>query len=307
MPALAVGTTEVTVTETGSGAFAVADITVTGPGPHTTVVAALAQSQPGADPTVRLAIGTDPTALAATHGWLVFRDADNPHFSVTAPHLIDLIPGQRLSMYSDEPFQNRTIEGQQVDFQMIQDGTPVDAGVTASYNDPPLVAGTRYYYAVQRVIDPAGGVDVKVRSRQALPVDATIVPAPDSSVLSYPSVAAGPVTFFIPAVLIAPAGGASLSGGDPVTFAWQSTTGANEYIVRVFSNADGSGDPVAQSAIVGDSSVDVDLSAIAPGSYWWAVGARQGADPEAPITLQTGARGWLYSTMRALTIAATPG
>lgn len=275
---------------------------------------ALAQARPGADPEVLLTVNTGQTALSRTHGWLFFRHTTS-NFPAVAQYLIDAVRGQRLpnNQHSDEPFEYRVVEDFEITFEFLEEDSLEEGSVTVAYNDPPLVRGTRYYYRVQRVVEPLGrpGENPPIATAQIEPTDPEIEADPDSSVLSEPSNSCGPVTFFTPPVLSLPANGAPSERTDAITFTWQPSVGANEYVVQVFPSDDPDGirAPILQSTIIRDSGSSVLNATIrnfSPGTYWWRVGARASGDPERPINLMTGEQAWLYSSMRTFSTVQTP-
>ena len=278
------------------------------------IVCGLAQAAPGSDPVVRLEVNTNNTSIDKTHGWLVFRAANNPDFPAVAQYLIDAIPGQRMTVYSDEPFEYRVVEDLEITFQYLEEGDIEDGNVNVSFNDTPLVRGTRYFYRIRRIIEPLGrpGQDPPIATAQIEPVDPVIEPDPDDRVLSDPSNSCGPVTFFTSPLLSTPDNGSTSQRTDAVTFTWQPSLGANEYRVQVFpsSDPDGLNSPILQSAVVRDTGAAILNATIENFSgsttYWWRVGARQSADPTRPLNLMTGVREWLYSSMRSFTTVTTP-
>ncbi|MBU0607783.1 MAG: hypothetical protein KKI08_07830 [Armatimonadetes bacterium] len=279
-----------------------------------TLQCGLAQASPGSDPVVRLDVNTDNTALDKTHGWLIYRAANNPDFPAIAQYLIDAMPGQRMTVYSDEPFEYRVIEDYELTFQFLEEGELEDGSVTVSFNDAPLVRGTRYFYRVRRIIEPLArpGENPPIGTAQIEPVEPVIEPDPDDSVLSEASNACGPVTFFTSPLLSTPDNGSASQRTDAITFTWQPSVGANEYRVQVFptSDPDGLNAPILQSSVVRDNGAAILNATIqnfaASTTYWWRVGARQSSDARMPLNLMTGVREWLYSSMRSFTTANTP-
>lgn len=278
--------------------------------------AQLAQTAPGDTPVIKLQIFNGSTGRDKTHGMLIFRAGNNPDFPATADFLVDAIDGL-ISSYSDNPFDVRSVDSFEIAFKFIDTtsgtATETDGTVTVSYNRGALVAGNRYYYRVRRIMEPLAppGANPPIASAQA--VTPSIETSPDNRVLSDPSNPAGPVTFFLPPVQISPTNAASSLTTSNIQFTWQTSTGANEYIVEVFPSTDPDGRqaPILQSApqrSTGSGLLTATISGpfSATTTYYWRVGARQTADPRMPLNLATGKTGWLYSSMFAFTTANTP-
>ncbi|MCE5238616.1 hypothetical protein LLH23_08995 [bacterium] len=273
----------------------------------------LVQRTPGDDPSVRLTISTNSTSKAKTHGWLIFR-AMSAGFSCIAANLVEAIKATNLTSWDDEPFETRVVEDYEITFTYPEDDDETDGSVTVSYNDEALEEGTAYYYRVQRVIEPLTdpGYNPPAADTSQELTEPDIETDPDDSILSEPSNTGGPVTFFTSPILSTPANGSSSQPTDKVTFAWKPSEGANEYRVQVFGSDDASGvgTPLYQSTLVRDTGSTI-LSADIKDfegttTYWWRVGAHQSSDPIMPLSLLTGVRQWLYSSMRSFTTAETP-
>lgn len=288
-------------------------------GPNTSsassVSACLSQSQPGDSPVMRLTVTTGNTAREQTHGYLIFRAANNPDFAASADYLIEAIAGKDLTYYSDEAATLRVVDDFEINFQYKNDsGDYTDGSCTVSYNDNPLSVGSRYYYRVRRVTDPLypPGTNPPISASQTLATP-TITPTPDWRIISTQSNAAGPLTYFLPPTASTPVDGASNQLTTDVEFSWQPTTGANEYVVQVFASSDPDGlhAPLYQSAVqrdTGSSLMSVTMAGpfAAQTTYWWRVGARNSGDAVMPENQMTGVKAWLYSTPRSFTTAAQP-
>lgn len=280
------------------------------------VKCSMLQTAPGQSPYVRLAISTPSTAKDATHGYLIFRAANNPDFSAVAGYLIDMIQGYT-TRYTDDPLRNDTTDDEELTFQYedaTSDGELTDGSVTATYNHLAMVPGTRYFYKVRRITDPLSdpGTNPPISTAQTT-VTPVITPDPDWSVITDASASCGPLTYYTVPLQSSPADAAANLTTTSITFTWQATTGANEYRVEVYPATDPDGTSAAsfQSAVIRDSGSSV-LSATISGpfsastTYYWRVGARQSSDTSQPVNEQTGKSGWLYSTMRSFTTAASP-
>jgi hypothetical protein len=299
------------------GLFAVAngDTTIT---PSEITDCFLFQDAPGIAPQVELDFNTPGNARDATHGFLIFRAANNAQFPAVARYLIDMFAGL-VTSYTDDPTRNDVTEDQEILFQfrdLESDGELTDGSVTASYNHTPLVAGERYFYRLRRITDPIAppGSNPPIGTAQVTPVEPVITADPDERVLTDASNSCGPVTFFTVPLQSAPANGAvNLPPTTGINFSWQTTVGANEYIVEVFPGTDPDGRllPVLQSTVLRSTGSTI-MSTVINGpfspstTYYWRVGARQSADPHQPVNKQSGKQGFLYSAMRSFATATAP-
>ena len=294
-------------------------------GPTTTTpsginTANLVQQAPGSNPATRITFSTPGVAHDKTHGFLIFRAANNPDFPAVANYLIDMIPGYT-TVYSDDPTVNSTTEDEEITFQYVDttttDGSLTDGSVTATFIHPAQVPGNRYFYRLRRITDPlaAPGSNPPIASTAQTTVTPIITPTPDWSIITEGSTAKGPVTYFTVPIQSTPANGAVNQPTSDITFSWQTTTGANEYVVEIFpsSDPDGLNSPVLKSSVLRSTSSTVMSTVIAgpfsaSSTYYWRVGARQSSDPAAnyPINAQTGAKGFLYSAIHAFTTTVSP-
>lgn len=278
----------------------------------------MAQTGPGDPPTMELRISTGSNARNATHAYLIFRAANNPNFSPSPSNLIDVVEDNRLTRYSDDPFDLRG-EEDTFDFEFRDAEGAIDTGsVDYAFIDAPLQQGSRYFYRVRRIINPLSppGSNPPIGSAQVtLPTQVILTVDPANSI-SQASAACGPVTFFVPPVLGAsPPVNASNVPTENVTFEFTTSIGANEYQIQIFpaDDPDGVGAPILVSQVQRTAGATSDPASItirgpfqAQTTYWWRVGARQSTDPEKPVNLMTGESGWLYSDMRQFTTATTP-
>lgn len=308
-----------------AGLLLLAGIISTAIGPNTTTPSGLnscflLQQAPGVNPAVRLNFRTPTVSRDATHGFLIFRAANNPDFPAVARYLIDMIPGYT-TLYSDDPFENSVTVDEEITFQFKDNtsgtaGSLTDGSVTATFIHPAQIPGTRYFYRIRRISDPlapaGSNPPISTGTAQAAVVP-VITPTPDWRIITEASNACGPVTFFTVPIQSTPANGAVNQPTSNITFSWQTTTGANEYIVEVFpsTDPDGLNLPVLQSALLRSTNSTVMSTVIAgpfnpSATYYWRVGARQSSDPEKPVNAQTGRQGFLYSAIRAFTTATSP-
>lgn len=307
-----------------AGLLLIAGIISTAIGPTTTTPSGintcfLLQQAPGANPAVRLNFRTPTTSRDGTHGFLFFRAANNPDFPAVAQYLIDMLPGYT-TLYSDDPFTNTSTTGDTITFQFVDKtsgstGALTTGSVTASFNHPAQIPGNKYFYRIRRISDPlpAPGSNPPIATTAQAPVVPVITPTPDWSIITDASNACGPVTFFTVPIQSTPANGAVNLPTSNITFSWQTTTGANEYIIQVFPSTDPDGlhSPVLQSAVLRSTSSTV-MSTVIAGpfnastTYYWTVGARQSSDPDQPVNAQTGRQGFLYSAIHSFTTTTSP-
>ena len=305
-----------------------------GAGGTTAISSGLSQATSGANPTVLLVTQTSQTALDATHGWVIYRAANNPYFPATPSNIIDVFQGRRLSSntYSDDPYLTQYVEDAGFTYSYLGADGEEQATVTAAYNHYAMALGTRYYYAIQRIIDPLHrpGYNPPNFTQQALalvsPQQAASPVTPELHVevdsgqpLSDVSAHFGPVTFFSPPLQSGPYNGAPNQVVTNVRFTWQSSVGADTYNVELFGPSDPQGrsgpywtsghiQSGGGSAVMSASYYVADAGAgLTPAStYYWRVGTRASGDAAYPSNRDLGKVGWLYSAMRSFTTSATP-
>lgn len=272
------------------------------------VSAYLTQAAPGAEPRIRVeSSGGSVPDSSQIHAWLVFR-GDWAGFPATVDnrnYLISALQGAKLSMFEDDPSYTPDLTFD-LEFSYIDtEGELVDDGsVDITYNHLPMTAGDSYYYKLRRIVDP-GFVDIPiVDTGQVLDPEPADVDFEIDPIQSYgePSDPAGPVTFFYPAELETPSNGSETV--DPrsgrTTFRWQPTLGADQYRVMIFTNPQGTGNPVKQSAPINATSststmnwvLNTDLASDT--EYYWFVGAKRNGETD-PLVRSSGARGWVLS------------
>lgn len=274
------------------------------------------QESPGAVPTIELRIHTGSTAGARTHGFVVYRGTNNRNFLTSATNMIAVTDDPSFSVFSDEALTTEYADSE-FEFDYRDEEGEIDQGtVTYAYVDFPLVAGSRYYYRVRRIIDPLQppGTNPPIGTTQVEDLPEPNLEVDPSNAISEASAACGPVTFFVPPVLgSTPAANSTSVTTENITFTWQSTVGANEYQVEVFpeSDPDGTSEPLFRTSIVRTTgTTSTPLSVVLRGplssetTYWWRVGARQSSDAHKPV--YNGKSAFLYSEMRKFTTALTP-
>jgi hypothetical protein len=305
-----------------------------GGGGTTAISSGLSQATCGANPTVLLVTQTSQTALDATHGWVIYRAPNNPYFPATPPNIIDVFQGRRLASdtYSDDPYLTQYVTDAGFTYTYLGADGEQQATVTAAYNHYPMTPGTRYYYAIQRIIDPLqrAGYNPPNVTQQAFPLvsprQAASPVTPELRVevdsgqpLSEVSAHFGPVTFFTPPLQSSPYNGAPNQLVTNVRFTWQSVVGADTYNVELFGPNDPQGrrgpywtsghmQSGGGSTVMNSTYYVADAGAgLTPATtYYWRVGARAGGDAAYPSNRDLGKVGWLYSAMRSFTTSANP-
>ncbi len=298
----------------------------------TAISSGLSQATCGANPTVLLVTQTSQTGLDATHGWVIYRDANNPYFPATPTNIIDVFQGRALpsNTYSDGPYLTQYVEDAGFTYTYLSADGEEQATVTAAYNHYAMTPGARYYYAIQRIIDPLyrAGYNPPNVTRQALvsvqqaasPVTPELRVEVDSGQpLSEVSAHFGPVTFFTPPLQSSPYNGTPNQVVTNVRFTWQSSVGADTYNVELFGPNDtqgragpywtsghiqsgGAGTVMSTSYYMADAGAGLTPAT----TYYWRVGARASGDAAYPSNRDLGKVGWLYSAMRSFSTAAGP-
>ncbi len=286
----------------------------------------LSQATGGIDPTVILHVQSSSTELERTHGYVVYRAANNPYFPLSPVTMIDVLQGRRLpsDRYSDDPYLTEYIEDFEFTFTyLVEEGEEEDADVEASWNHVAMTPGAKYYYCVRRIIEPLRrpGYNPPLATAQAEePVEPTLViDVEGGEALSAASNHLGPLTFFTPPQLSSPANNAPNQNVSNVRFTWQVTTGADMYRVELFGPNDpsgrgdlywGSGELRAGAGLtVMSTSYNVadPAAGLTPDTtYYWRIGARASGDIAPPFNRDLNRAGWLYSTMREFHTAALP-
>lgn len=270
----------------------------------------LYQSGPGGTPSIQMGWSgniSDPSLVVA---WFVYR-ANNPGLAAEPYNLVDCLAQQSLYDYGD---WGGAVSGLTFNhsFTYLDYGNQATGTIAVTYSRPGLVAGQTYYYRARRVAKPnTHAYSTAAQTAEVGTEQATQFSVTPSQALGEPSDPQGPVTYMYPATPTSP-----LSGGpsvDPrsVTFQWDLTTGADQYQVRIYSSASGSGQPVVQSPVVqgmggaGKWTYSPGTSTPLQGgrTYYWVVGARRAG--EATPTCGTES-GWLKSSVAQFTTVTLP-
>ncbi len=276
----------------------------------------IAQEGVGGTPYIR--VNTNRGFIPETsqvHAWLFYRGEVEP--LVEPSNIVGATSQARLDSYADEPAARLGVTFTTEFTYFDRSGEQADGSVELTYNDPALVAGSSYYYKVQRVVDPimpqppqAGQVGAAQEEEATLTVD-----PPEA--LGEASRAVGPVTYFEPAVLVSPVNNSETVDPTDVTFEWTPSEGADEYQVQVYGPPYGEISPsnlVYQSPVLPTTGSTLMshrvTSTVFAGDtdYWWVVCNRKHGEPQ-PIARIDGQdhSGWIYSgKWRFKTVLAPP-
>ncbi|MGQ9733198.1 MAG: hypothetical protein ACUVX8_18225, partial [Candidatus Zipacnadales bacterium] len=294
-----------------------------------TPISYLHQNAMGDTPVIRIEFAQ----LDKAWGHLLFR-GHSAGFPADAPYLVEVVAGpgtpQRIKIIDDTPQaiaqQDRTIT---VSFR-DEEGDPTTEDVDCTWTHPALVPGEAYFHKVRRVTEPAfppgtnpplsqtGGTD-NVFQDPTNQIDV----GGDWPMLSDATKAVGPVTYILPPQLIAPAPNASSQDTTAITFEWQPTTGADEYMVEVFDSSDPSGlrQPIFHREGIHPRGVATLSETWRPAAgdleplsiYYWRVGARKSTElssrKQGYPRVGAGSNeliGWVLSEVRSFETADIP-
>lgn len=151
----------------------------------------------------------------------------------------------------------------------------------------------------------------QLRAKQVTLVTPTIDVDPPES-LSEGSAPTNAVTYFSPPVLQSPDDGAQNQSTSSITFAWDATLGANEYLLQVFpeDDPDGLRNPVYQGPpqrqpTAGTMRWTIEANLAPNTRFYWRVGARRSGEAE-PVVGLGNQTGWLFSQIRSFKTAIAP-
>lgn len=248
----------------------------------------LFQQAPGVTPVIRINVhrGLNPDP-EHTHAFLFYRGnsagfvadalADGTTPTNGGP-LVRIISDGHLQYWEDQPAREVGLSYDN-SFQFFdRTGTQTTATLTATYNDAELVPGGFYFYKVRRWVDPL---------RPQLPLsqqilqpfaDITFTVDPADS-LGEPSEPTGPVTYSLPATPLRPVGSTTVNPSS-ATFEWTPATGADQYQVQVYSDAQ-LGHLVVASPILTAATGQTlmrftfsDFTFSGDTTFWWVVASR---------------------------------
>jgi hypothetical protein len=279
----------------------------------------LYQEQPGDEAVIRVRVANSSIPLdEQIYAWLFFRSDGQQNFSLLAQSLVGASFESRLpgGVWDDGP-EFETYELEREFTWLTTDGDEEDGDIELLFHHFPLQAGHTYYHRVQRVVEPpsraGSGAPVttnQMRSAQDEDLDDPELNVDPASALGEGSRPTQGITYFTPPVLQSPEGGAENQSTSSITFTWNSTQGANEYILQVFpeDDPDGRRAPRYQAQIRQDTSGTmfhtINDTFASSARFYWRVGARRSGEPEPENRLL--GRGWLFSNIRTFTTAAAP-
>ncbi len=239
----------------------------------------LYQASPGAPTSIRMGWARDsvpdPSSIVA---WFVYRGS---YYGLLAEpqNLIDAIGAQDLRVYEDAG--NAASLNYSTNFSYTRRDNPEQGSIDATYTRPPLIQVSTLQ------VDPP-------------------------SALSQPSAPQGPVTYFVAPAPVKPSAGSATVDATNAAFQWSTSTGADEYMIRIYDNYSVTGNPVVQSPIVRPGgTVGVWTYTTGGGNgalrgsqyYYWVVCARKSGE----VTPTCGEEsGWVKSSVRQFMTAPTP-
>lgn len=283
------------------------------------VTSHLFQQAPGDEALIRVSVPSRSIPLREQiHAWLFFRGDAQQFFSLTAENLVSLITESRLpgGIWDDSPTFSGPFE-YDLEFDYVtSEGDEETIDLAAEFVHPALQAGHTYYHRVQRVIDPMerAGSGAPITTTQVSPAQVTVnfeLDVTPADALSQGSRPTSGVTYFTPPILSSPEDGAANQSTTQITFTWNSTLGANEYILQVFpeDDPDGRRNPEFQVTKRQDTSgtlfETINFNFDPSSRFYWRVGARRSGEA-LPENGRLNQRGWLFSNIRTFTTAAAP-
>lgn len=283
------------------------------------VTSHLFQQAPGDEALIRVSVPSRSIPLREQiHAWLFFRGDAQQFFSLTAENLVSIITESRLpgGIWDDSPTFSGPFE-YDLEFDFItSDGDEETIDLAAEFVHPALQAGHTYYHRVQRVIDPMerAGSGAPITTTRVSPAQVTVnfdLDVTPADALSQGSRPTSGVTYFTPPILSSPEDGAANQSTRQITFTWNSTLGANEYILQVFPEDDPEGrrNPEFQVTKRQDTSgtlfETINFNFDPSSRFYWRVGARRSGEA-LPENGRLNQRGWLFSNIRTFITAAAP-
>jgi len=280
----------------------------------------LFQQAPGDEAVIRVNVPSRNIPLRdQIFAWLFFRSDGQQNFSLLADRLVGIVLEASLpnGVWDDDaafagPFED------DFDFTYISpDGDEEDGTVDYLFYHWQLQPGHTYYHRVQRVIEPptrAGSgspITTAGMRPEQITIDPQVLTVDPQNALSDGSTPTVGVTYFTPPVLQAPEDGASNQSTSSITFTWNSTVGANEYILQVFpeDDPDGRRNPDFQVQMRQDTTgvmfQTINQDFLPSSRFYWRVGARRSGEAQ-PENGRLGQTGWLFSEIRTFLTAAAP-
>lgn len=283
------------------------------------VRAHLFQHAPGDEAVIRVSVADSTLPLDdQIFAWLFYRSDGQQNFSLLAQNLVGAVLESRLPgrVWDDGP-QFGTYEVEREFTFITAEGEEEDGSIELLFHDFALQAGHTYYHRVQRVIEPPqrAGSGAPITTDQIgtaqEELDDPVLEVDPADALAEGSRPTSGVTYFTPPILQSPEDGAQNQSTNQVTFTWNATLGANEYVLQVFpeDDPDGLRAPRYQATIRRDTSGTmfhtINDTFDSSSRFYWRVGARRAGEP-LPENGRLNQRGWLFSDIRAFETAAAP-
>ncbi len=299
------------------GVVAVASGPSTSDGP-VGVASHLFQQAPGDEAVVRIHVPARNIPLRdQIFAWLFFRSDGQQFFSMTPDKLVGWVDEPRLpsGVWDDNAAFGGPFEVEAEFSYITPDGDEEDGDIDLLFYHWPLQAGHTYYHRVQRVIEPparaGSGSPITTAGVRPQQLETPTLAVEPEDALSEGSTPTDGVTYFTPPILQSPENGASNQQTSSVTFTWNATTGANEYILQVFpeDDPDGRRNPDFQVQIRQDTTgtmfQTINQTFVPNSRFYWRVGARRSGEAQ-PENGRLAQRGWLFSAIRTFTTATAP-
>ncbi len=288
----------------------------------------LYQESPGDQAMIRVNI-PDQRAVPIdeqVYAWLFYRGDGHRNFTLIPSNLVGVVIEHSLpnDSWDDHPAFEPNIEVDEEFTYLTGDGDEEEVSIEILYHHWPLEPGHTYFHRVRRVVEPmrraAAGAPIAtgaIGTRQEEPIELDDIEfdVDPSEALADGSESTDGVTYFTPPVLETPEEGAVDQRTHEITFVWNATTGANEYVLQVFPEDDPSGMrvPKYQATLRQDAPGAMSHTIrddFAPNTrFYWRVGARRSgeAEPRNHMLRDTAhGRGWLFSSIRTFTTALAP-
>lgn len=273
----------------------------------------LFQQAPGDEAVIRVSVPERSIPLEdQIFAWLFFR-AETQNFSLMPDKLVGAVLESRLpnNVWDDGP-EFETFEVEREFTFLTPEGDEEDGSIELLFHHWALQPGHTYFHRVQRVIEPIrrAGSGSPITTGQVVDLDDPEINVDPDEALSEGSTPTSGVTYFTPPVLQSPESGAQNQSTSSVTFTWNATLGANQYVLQVFPEDDPEGQrsPRYQAEIRQDTGgtmfYTINDTFASNSRFYWRVGARRTGEP-LPVN-RLGQAGWIFSDIRTFTTAAAP-
>ncbi len=280
------------------------------------VTSHLFQHAPGDEAVIRIHVPDRPIPLdEQVFAWLFFRADGQQNFSLSPANLVGFVDESRLpnNVWDDHSAFAGDIEVEMEFDYITGDGDEETIDVDLLYHHWSLDPGHTYYHRVQRIVEPVeragSGAPIATAGLSPAQLEPPTISIEPGDAQSDGSAPTDGVTYFTPPVLQSPENGAQNQSTSSITFTWNSTLGANEYILQVFPQDDPNGQrvPVYQVELRQDTSgtmfTTIDTGFNSEARYYWRVGARRSGEAR-PVCYDR--EGWLFSEIRTFLTAQAP-